>query len=159
MSRTEANTPESVNQRIRHESIEVVGKALQGGPAAIDERLAELDGEWDVERVLETTASSLVLAGLGLSVAVSRRWLVLPAVVGGFLLQHAIQGWCPPLPIVRALGFRTHREIERERTALRASRGDFDDIEAARAAGPNTLLAVAESLEPPPRKTASSKER
>jgi hypothetical protein len=67
--------------------------------------------------------------------------------VAGFLLQHAVQGWCPALPIVRALGFRTSREIDAERSALKAGRGDFDALDAldaARAAGPNTLLTVAE---------------
>jgi hypothetical protein len=33
----------------------------------------------------------------------------------GFLLQHALQGWCPPVPLLRQLGFRTSYEIEEER--------------------------------------------
>ena len=33
-------------------------------------------------------------------------------------MQHALQGWCPPLPVLRRLGFRTQNEIERERYAL-----------------------------------------
>jgi hypothetical protein len=49
--------------------------------------------------------------------------------VTGFLLQHAIQGWCPPVPILRRLGFRTADEINRERYALKALRGDFKDAE------------------------------
>lgn len=44
----------------------------------------------------------------------------------GFLFQHAIQGWCPPLPILRRLGFRTAEEINQERYALKALRGDFE---------------------------------
>jgi len=32
------------------------------------------------------------------------------------------------LPVLRALGFRTPGEIERERYALKALRGDFDDL-------------------------------
>jgi hypothetical protein len=44
------------------------------------------------------------------------------------LLQHAVQGWCPPIPILRRLGFRTADEINRERYALKALRGDFDSI-------------------------------
>ncbi len=62
-----------------------------------------------------------------------RRWAFLPLVVTGFLLQHATQGWCPPVPIPRSLGFRTHVEIERERHALKAIRGDFDDLPEKRA--------------------------
>ena len=54
-----------------------------------------------------------------------RRWFFFPAVVAGFLLQHAVQGWCPPVPVFRHLGFRTQSEIEEERYALKALRGDF----------------------------------
>ena len=43
---------------------------------------------------------------------------ILPGVVGAFLLQHAIQGWCPPIPILRYLSFRTAGEIDNERQAL-----------------------------------------
>jgi hypothetical protein len=49
----------------------------------------------------------------------------LPVVVAGFLLQHALQGWCPPLPVLRRLGVRTADEINQERYALKALRGDF----------------------------------
>jgi len=37
----------------------------------------------------------------------------------GFLLLHGIVGWCPPVPVLRRLGFRTQREIEAERRDLR----------------------------------------
>jgi hypothetical protein len=85
---------------------------------SIRERLRALDREWDVERVLEANASTLALTGLALGVAVNRRWLWVPATVLGFLLLHATQGWCPPLPLLRARGIRTRGEIERERIAL-----------------------------------------
>jgi hypothetical protein len=48
--------------------------------------------------------------------------------VAAFLFQHAIQGWCPPVPILRRMGFRTASEIEQERQALKALRGDFAGI-------------------------------
>jgi len=35
-----------------------------------------------------------------------------------FLLQHGMQGWCPPLPILRRLGVRTRGEIDREKYEL-----------------------------------------
>lgn len=66
---------------------------------------------------------------MGLAVTVSRKWLVVPFVVSGFLLQHALQGWCPPVPILRALGIRTQYEIEVERYALKIMRSDFKDID------------------------------
>jgi len=46
--------------------------------------------------------------------------------VFGFFFQHATQGWCPPIPVFRRMGVRTRREINRERYALKALRGDFD---------------------------------
>ncbi len=92
----------------------------------IDERLRELDREWDIERVLEANASGLALTGVVLAATRGRGWLLLSAGVLGFLMQHAVQGWCPPMPVLRRLGIRTQREIERERYALKALRGDFD---------------------------------
>ena len=33
-------------------------------------------------------------------------WLWFSVGVLAFLLQHALQGWCPPMPVFRWLGFR-----------------------------------------------------
>src|SRR5512138_503222 len=66
-------------------------------PDEIDQRLKELDYEWDIERVLEANAAGISLFSLGLGLTVSKKWLFLPVVVAGFLLQHALQGWCPPV--------------------------------------------------------------
>src|SRR5205823_697834 len=88
-------------------------------------RLAELDREWDIERTLEANAATVCLAGLALGATVDKRLFVLPAAVAGFLLQHAVQGWCPPVPLFRRLGVRTQSEIDEERYALKALRGDF----------------------------------
>jgi hypothetical protein len=95
-------------------------------PDQIPTRLEELDREWDIERTLEANASTLAFTGTMLAATVDRRWLALPAIVTGFLFQHAMQGWCPPLPILRRLGFRTAEEINQERYALKALKGDFD---------------------------------
>ena len=68
------------------------------------------------------------LLGVGLGYYVHRKWLALPGLVTLFLFQHAVQGWCPPVPILRRLGFRTVYEIEQERQALKALRGDFAEV-------------------------------
>jgi len=92
-------------------------------------RIRALEQEWDVERVLMTNASTLALVGLVLGVTRNRKWLVVPGVVLPFLLQHAVQGWCPPLPVLRRVfGVRTRQEIDRERYALKALRGDFSEM-------------------------------
>jgi hypothetical protein len=90
--------------------------------------LRELDEEWDIERAIEANAAVIGFLGVVLSETHDRRWLVLPALVTGFLFQHAVQGWCPPVPILRGLGFRTSFEIEEERQALKALRGDYSKM-------------------------------
>ncbi|MGJ0509643.1 MAG: hypothetical protein ACR652_21470 [Methylocystis sp.] len=128
--RVQSNTSEAVNRMIHAEMLErLIYFALH--PDRIGGRLEELDREWDVERALEANASAFGLGGLTLGFLGSRRWLALPALVSGFLMQHAIQGWCPPLPVLRRLGFRTQREIDQERYALKALRGDFRQVEDA----------------------------
>ena len=125
--RVRQSTTEDINRWIDLQTEARVQESAER-PEAIGKRLRELDGEWDVERTLEANAASLALLGLALGRWSDRRFLALPAVVVGFLLQHAVQGWCPPLPILRRLGFRTRSEIERERAALKALRGDFDQV-------------------------------
>ncbi|QDT16672.1 hypothetical protein CA12_27780 [Alienimonas californiensis] len=116
---------EEVNQRIQREMEERVARYRDASPEEIDHRLRELDHEWDTERTLEANAATLAFTGSALALTSDRRWAWLPLVVTGFLFQHALQGWCPPLPIIRRLGFRTIHEIDRERQALRALRGGF----------------------------------
>jgi ElaB/YqjD/DUF883 family membrane-anchored ribosome-binding protein len=119
-------TAERINQRIaRQTEADVVHYARQLDE--IDNRLKELDHEWDTERTLEANASVAVLSSVFLSLFFPL-FRFLPAVIAGFLLQHAIQGWCPPVPVIRRLGVRSPAEIERERMALKALRGDFDDV-------------------------------
>jgi len=123
-SRVSAHTKASLNYKI-HQQTEANIAYFTNHPAEIEWRLSELDEEWDVERMLETGSSVVSLLGLALGLTRSRKWLLVPLVVQGFFLQHALQGWCPPLPILRKLGFRTQYEIEEERYALKALRGDF----------------------------------
>ena len=141
--RVTGHTAEAVNEHIRRKTEECVERTARGGHAAIAARLSELDEEWDVERCLETGASSLVLTGTLLGLTVDKRWLMLPAGVAAFLLQHALQGWCPPLPILRRLGVRTSDEIAEERYALKALRGDFAGVgDAAGRASANEPFAA-----------------
>jgi|SRR3954470_16984742 hypothetical protein len=92
-------------------------------------RIAELEEEWSVERYLDTNASALGLGGALLGLTVNRTWFLLSAGVGAFLLQHAISGWCPPVSLFRRFGVRTRSEIDREKFALKALRGDFKNLE------------------------------
>lgn len=114
---TAAHINEQISRRIQR-SVEY----YRQHPQLISQRLRELDQEWDIERTLEANAATLVVAGSVLGLTVSRRFFGIPLVVGGFLLQHALQGWCPPLPVFRRLGLRTAAEIQKERSELEAIR-------------------------------------
>ncbi len=94
----------------------------------IKSRIEELDREWDIERVLEINMATVALTGIALSAFHNRKWLILPGIVLSFFTQHAIQGWCPPLPLFRRLGFRTRKEIDKEKYALMALAGDANNI-------------------------------
>lgn len=94
----------------------------------ISGRIRQLEREWDIERWLETNASSLALSGLILGLTKSRKYLLITGTVLSFLLMHAVQGWCPPVPLLRRMGVRTRSEIDREKFALKVLRGDFQDV-------------------------------
>jgi hypothetical protein len=117
--RVPRHTAPEVNERIRLRTVESISRVRAGGPEAISRRLDALDHEWDIERAIEANAATIALTGVALGALVDRRFLLLPAAVCVFLLQHALQGWCPPVPILRRLGFRTEREILEERLALK----------------------------------------
>jgi hypothetical protein len=129
--RVEHATRPDINERIRTRTTAQLARLEGAQSVELDARLDEIDHEWDVERVLQANASTLVMVGVALGYAVDRRFLVLPAVVLTFFAQHALEGWCPPIPIFRRRGVRTAREIERERYAIKALRGDFDAVPAA----------------------------
>lgn len=129
--RVPEHTAQHVNEDIRRRTEQNVARYADAGPDAVDRRLKALDREWDIERTLEANAATVSLIGLALGAFVNPWWFLLPAVVAAFLLQHAIQGWCPPLPIFRRLGFRTQTEIDHERYALKALRGDFHNLPAS----------------------------
>lgn len=125
-ARVEIDTDQEIDERIRRE-LEARVYYYAQRPSEIETRLRELDREWDIERVLETNAGILSLMGLTLG-AMRGRWYILPGVVAAFLIQHAVEGWCPPVSIFRRLGIRTKREVNHERFALKALRGDFAGI-------------------------------
>ncbi len=128
-SRVRTNMPPRINAALEED----IRSRLADFATRLDDieaRLRHLDDEWDIERAIEANAATLALAGLALGVVHDRRWLALPMMVAGFLLQHAVQGWCPPVPVLRRMGFRTKEEIGRERMGLKALRGDFEGAAA-----------------------------
>jgi hypothetical protein len=119
--RIRARTSRHVNDRIDRETSQRIAQGRRAPTASLLRRLAELDREWDVDRALMANFAVLgsLTFGLGMSrVTPWRRtnpWLALFGTQLGFLLVHAVAGWCPPLPVFRRLGFRTQKEIDVER--------------------------------------------
>lgn len=111
-------TSERINREIDNKMKADIKRFSPGNPSAIRNRLHELDKEWDIERTLELNASVIALTGVLLGATVNKKWLILPTIVTTFLAQHAIQGWCPPVPVFRKFGIRTQKEIQAERHAL-----------------------------------------
>lgn len=136
MDRVQLSSPDRANEQIREETEANVRRFASADQHEITERLAELEREWDIERTLEANAGAIAFTGVLLAAAVDRRFLVIPGIVGAFLFQHAVQGWCPPVPLFRRLGIRTTKEIDDERIALKALRGDFGELDRQNSAGP-----------------------
>lgn len=137
-TRVEDNTAAHLNRKVEQSTQERISFYRRQDRESITRRLDELDREWDTERTLQTNFAilSTVGAGLtakatvgaGLTAKVHNRWAWLALGVPGFMIQHGLQGWCPPLAVLRRLGVRTAREINEERFALKALRGDFDAV-------------------------------
>ena len=114
--RVPANTAEEINRKIEQETATRV-RFFADHPERIGRRLRALDEEWDIERVLQANAASLTVLGTVFGILRSRRWLMLPALVGGFLLQHALErGGARPFRSCGALD--TARRGRSRRSAL-----------------------------------------
>lgn len=125
-ARVALHTPPEIEERLRRELAARVHYFAQR-PEEIDSRLEELDQEWDIERLLQANAGAFSLMGLTFGVLRSR-WYLLSVAAAVFLIQQAFQGWCPPASVLRRLGIRTKEEINHERYALKALRGDFESV-------------------------------
>lgn len=131
--RVRESTAPDVLHRLDQEMLDRVrhlagGAATPEGRTALSQRIDALEREWDIERVLEANAGTLALLGTLKALRRGRGWLLVPLVVTGFLIQHALQGWCPPMVLLRRLGLRSRQEIEVERWALKLLRGDADHL-------------------------------
>jgi len=125
------HSPARVNERLDHTTATRIEDYATRTRLEISCRLFALDKEWSIERTLMLGTSLLGLPGLGFA-GRSRLWLLLPAAGALGMLQFAVSGWGPGASLLRRLGLRTRREIDLERFALKALRGDFDAIAAAK---------------------------
>ena len=145
--RVRRHTARSVLRRIDDGTAARLLECAEGGDEAARRRLQELDREWDTDRTIEVEAATTALAGLALGALVDRRLFAVSGMVAAALLLHGLTGWYPLLPALRRLGVRSALEIERERYALKALRGDFaglEDIDTRRAIAPGEVAPKAE---------------
>ena len=98
------------------------------GSQAITDRIGALDREWSAGRMTKVTIGALLVVGLALTALLNPWWLVLPAFGGLFLLQYVFSRTSWLGATYRELGFRSGSDIDQEKFALRALRGDFKNL-------------------------------
>jgi hypothetical protein len=124
-----SHVPDEVNKCIDARVEECVRYMAQQDRGEISRYLLKLEKEWDLNRVVSVVGSLVTLVGVGLAGRQARGWRVLGTVASGLLLQHGVFGFGPLGGLVRRLaGVRTRREIDLEKFALKALRGDFERI-------------------------------
>jgi hypothetical protein len=127
--RVREHTAPIVNRRLDAATRARTEQCIHKGRDAIIKRLSELDKEWDIDRALMALFPILGGASFLGGLARYRRkplfgrrrkgLFFLFGVQLGFMFFHAAVGWCPPVSVLRRLGFRTSREIEAERYTLK----------------------------------------
>lgn len=122
--RVQLNTKPEINKAIKEQAVYNLNAYRNADEATLSKRTKELNKEWDTERFLEANAATIILICSILGLKHSKAFL-LTGTISFFLLQHALQGWCPPLSIIRKIGIRTADEINIEKTAIKMMRGDF----------------------------------
>ena len=126
--RVRAHTSQRLNHKIDQGSMKRIWYYASRPKEEISARIDALDAEWDLERAVEVAYASTTLFGIIMGALRTRRWLTLPAVMMGCMLHHATTGSAPTVFLFRQVGFRTRREIEAEKYALKMLRGDFDAL-------------------------------
>jgi hypothetical protein len=148
--RIRRHTAPEVNDRIDQRIEDSIRLYRQAPRELLDRRIDELEREWDIDRGLMVNLGVIGLAALARGIGSSRRWLALPVIQLGFLIYHAAEGWCPPMPVFRRLGWRTEHEIGAELAALKALRGDFEVLDEAKPVSIETHAAQPEIGEAAP---------
>lgn len=124
-----SHAPTEVNKRIDERVERCVRHMAQQDRPEITRYLEELEREWDLNRAAMVVGSLLSVLGLWLGRRDGSRWRILGGVAAGLILQHGLMGFGPLAELVRAVGnVRTRKEIDLEKFALKALRGDFERI-------------------------------
>jgi hypothetical protein len=123
------HAPDGVNKRIDERVERCVRHMAEQDRPEITRYLEKLEREWDLNRAVMVVGSMVSLLGLWLARRDGGGWRVLGGVAAGLMLQHGLTGFGPLAELVRAVGgIRTRKEIDLEKFALKALRGDFERI-------------------------------
>jgi hypothetical protein len=126
--RVRLHTKEEINSRISEKTRQNMEYYKTKSREEIAARIEALDKEWDTERALETNAAAVILICIFLGfITRSTGWFIFVGIIAAFLLQHALQGWCPPLPVFRRMGIRTSEEIDAEKFYLKNLLGGLEE--------------------------------
>lgn len=126
--RVEMHTSNKINKKIAQRTVENIKEFKNASYDSLTNRIKQLDREWDTERVLEANAATIIFVSSVIGFFTSQYWYILTGFISFFLFVHAIQGWCPPLPLIRRIGIRTQEEIQIEKMTIKFMRGDFNNI-------------------------------
>jgi hypothetical protein len=94
----------------------------------LNRRLIELDEELNLVRALKSNAMAITVTGAMFGLFASRKWVALPFLVSGLLMQYAMKGSCLCVATFRHLHVRAVSEIERERYAIKMLLGDYNYV-------------------------------
>lgn len=112
-----------IDERVKED----IRKYADQGREAIDKRINELDHSWDMERTMQLNTAILVLGGI-LLYKNNKKWAILSIFATAILAQQALMGNCGVFKFLNVFGVRSRKEIDKEKFALKALRGDFDNI-------------------------------
>lgn len=124
--RVAINTHPNTNASIRNNMLRRINVYKNSSDKILSDNIGKLNYEWDIERVLEAKAACIILGSTIMGLKTSKKgWFLITGTAGLFLMQHALQGWCPPVPLMRKMGFRTAEEINNEKMIYKLLRDDF----------------------------------
>ncbi|HML35917.1 MAG TPA: DUF2892 domain-containing protein [Bacillota bacterium] len=139
--RVAAYTDPDINDKIRTYTKDSLASMQDADEEELSRRIQTLNAEWDTERFMEAEAAVCIMGCSLLGISRNKFWSFLTLISGIALLQYALLGWCPAMPVKRKLGLRTAEEINQEKIVLKMLRKDFDHIKTKDA---GALLKAAE---------------
>jgi hypothetical protein len=116
--RVRNHTAAHVNEAIDRKTGAHVRELAGRGREAVAARLAKLDREWDIERLIAVEAAVVATVLGELNRRRTSRFRMLLGAHQAMVMLHAATGWSPTTALLRRLGIRTRTEIDAERASL-----------------------------------------